>query len=108
MLVIAEACCCHALTLSAPVRLPVVQDHSLPPNVTATTSPREAITGAQFAIHAVPVQHTRAFLQGIKASNGTCSQPKSAPAVAALFQLPTLQSRNVALAHTSLSLSANI
>ena len=41
-------------------------DFALPPNVTATTSAAEAIAGAQYAIHAVPVQHTRAFLQGIK------------------------------------------
>lgn len=38
----------------------------LPANVNATTSAAEAIAGAQFAIHAVPVQHTRVFLQGIK------------------------------------------
>lgn len=42
------------------------QDYELPPNVNATTSAAEALAGAQFAIHAVPVQHTRAFLQGIK------------------------------------------
>jgi hypothetical protein len=42
------------------------QDWTLPPNVTATTSAAEAITGAQYAIHAVPVQHTRAFLSSIK------------------------------------------
>lgn len=38
----------------------------LPPGVTATTAAAEAIAGAQFAIHAVPVQHTRAFLESIK------------------------------------------
>lgn len=38
----------------------------LPSNVTATTSAAEAIAGAQYAIHAVPVQHTRAFLEGIR------------------------------------------
>ena len=43
------------------------QDYELPPNVNATTSAAEALAGAQFAIHAVPVQHTRAFLQSIKA-----------------------------------------
>ena len=41
-------------------------DFELPINVTATTSAVEAISGAQYAIHAVPVQHTRKFLQGIK------------------------------------------
>lgn len=48
--------------------LPSLQDHLLPPNVSATTSAAEAIAGAQLAIHAVPVQHSRAFLLGIKAS----------------------------------------
>lgn len=38
----------------------------LPDNVRATTSAPEAIAGAQYAIHAVPVQHTRTFLQGIR------------------------------------------
>lgn len=38
----------------------------LPSNIIATTSAREAIEGAQLAIHAVPVQATRAFLQSIK------------------------------------------
>ncbi|KAG2501482.1 hypothetical protein HYH03_001260 [Edaphochlamys debaryana] len=38
----------------------------LPHNVRATTSPTEAILGAQFAVHAVPVQSSRAFLQSIK------------------------------------------
>ena len=41
-------------------------DWELPPTVTATTSAAEAIAGAQFAIHAVPVQHSRAFLEGIR------------------------------------------
>lgn len=43
-----------------------LKDDLLPMNVTATTSAVGAITGAQYAIHAVPVQHTRAFLAGIK------------------------------------------
>ncbi|PSC70634.1 glycerol-3-phosphate dehydrogenase [Micractinium conductrix] len=43
-----------------------LEDFVLPPNVNATTAAAEAIAGAQFAIHAVPVQHTRAFLQSIK------------------------------------------
>lgn len=38
----------------------------LPPNIVATTSAREAIEGSQYAIHAVPVQQTRSFLQSIK------------------------------------------
>ena len=50
----------------------LLQDYLLPPNVNATTSAAEAIAGAQFAIHAVPVQHTRAFLQGIKARWPCC------------------------------------
>lgn len=50
--------------LSAVLRPP--QDYTLPPNVVATTSAAEAIAGAQYAIHAVPVQNSRAFLQGVK------------------------------------------
>jgi hypothetical protein len=58
--------------LPAQLSLPqlLLQDYQLPPNVNATTSAAEAIAGAQFAIHAVPVQHTRAFLEGIKARMG--------------------------------------
>ncbi|GAX80140.1 hypothetical protein CEUSTIGMA_g7578.t1 [Chlamydomonas eustigma] len=41
-------------------------DFELPANVRATTSASEAIQGAQFAVHAVPVQSTRVFLQSIK------------------------------------------
>ncbi len=38
----------------------------LPTNVTATTSVAEAIAGARYAVHALPVQHSRAFLTSIK------------------------------------------
>lgn len=38
----------------------------MPLNVRATTAAVDAIVGAQFAVHAVPVQSSRAFLQGIK------------------------------------------
>lgn len=41
-------------------------DFKLPPNVRATTNAAEAIQGAQFAVHAVPVQASRAFLRSIK------------------------------------------
>ena len=44
----------------------LVQDLTLPHNITATTSMAEAIAGARFAIHALPVQHSRAFLTAIK------------------------------------------
>lgn len=47
----------------------------LPDTVTATTSAAEAIAGAQYAIHAVPVQHTRAFLEGIKVRGGSGLSP---------------------------------
>jgi glycerol-3-phosphate dehydrogenase (NAD+) len=40
--------------------------YELPLKVTATTSAKEALNGAQYAIHAVPVQHSRAFLSEIK------------------------------------------
>ncbi len=41
-------------------------DYELPGKVTATTSAEIALKGAQYAIHAVPVQHSRAFLTDIK------------------------------------------
>eukprot|EP00775_Hariotina_reticulata_P003061 gene3061-3341_t len=41
-------------------------DFTLPSNVRATTDAVEAISGAQYAVHAVPVQHSRAFLTSIK------------------------------------------
>ena len=41
-------------------------DYELPGRVTATTSAEAALCGAQYAIHAVPVQHSRAFLTSIK------------------------------------------
>jgi glycerol-3-phosphate dehydrogenase (NAD+) len=46
-----------------PLYLP---DLDLPPNLRATTDPREAIIGAQYVVHAVPVQASTAFLKGIK------------------------------------------
>ena len=39
---------------------------NLPDRVTATTSAEMALKGAQYAIHAVPVQHSRDFLTSIK------------------------------------------
>ena len=44
----------------------ISQDFTLPTNVRATTNASEAILGAQFAVHAVPVQSSRAFLKSIK------------------------------------------
>lgn len=48
----------------------MLQGYQLPPNLMATTSMPEAITGAQYAVHALPVQQTRAFLTGIKVRPG--------------------------------------
>ena len=45
-----------------------MQEYTLPINVVATTSFVEAIQGAQYAIHAVPVQHSRKFLESIAVS----------------------------------------
>lgn len=42
------------------------QDFQLPRNVRATTDAAEAISGASYAVHAVPVQHSRAFLSSIR------------------------------------------
>ncbi len=50
----------------------------MPPNVRATTHAPEAIVGAQYAVHAVPVQSSRAFLQV-----GSCSCMVLMPAVVA-------------------------
>ena len=44
----------------------VMQDMTLPHNITATTSMAEAIAGASYAVHALPVQHSRVFLHAIK------------------------------------------
>ena len=44
----------------------MLQGFELPVNVCATTSAAEAIRGAQYAIHAVPVQHSRDFLHSIR------------------------------------------
>lgn len=41
-------------------------DFELPANVRATTDAAEAIAGASYAVHAVPVQHSRSFLASIK------------------------------------------
>ena len=46
-----------------------MQEYTLPNNVVATTSFVEAIQGAQYAIHAVPVQHSRKFLESIAVSS---------------------------------------
>lgn len=40
-------------------------NHVLPANVRATTDPREALDGAQYCIHAVPVQASTEFLKGL-------------------------------------------
>lgn len=39
---------------------------TLPDQVSATTSAEAALKGAQYAIHAVPVQHSRQFLESVK------------------------------------------
>jgi hypothetical protein len=44
---------------------PTPQDFTLPRNVRATTDAAEAIAGASYAVHAVPVQHSRSFLAGV-------------------------------------------
>lgn len=39
--------------------------HALPPNVRATTDPADALTGADYVVHAVPVQSSFAFLRSV-------------------------------------------
>jgi hypothetical protein len=58
-------CLCCAVVCCA-VLCCAVQDFKLPPNVRATTDAAEAISGASYAVHAVPVQHSRAFLTSIR------------------------------------------
>lgn len=55
---------CPRLAYSATPCFP--QKFALPRNVRATTDASEAISGAQYAVHAVPVQHSRAFLKGVR------------------------------------------
>ncbi|XP_042381271.1 glycerol-3-phosphate dehydrogenase [NAD(+)] 2, chloroplastic-like [Zingiber officinale] len=40
-------------------------EHRLPENIMATTSAKDALLGADFCLHAVPVQFSSSFLQGI-------------------------------------------
>ncbi|XP_042375110.1 glycerol-3-phosphate dehydrogenase [NAD(+)] 2, chloroplastic-like isoform X1 [Zingiber officinale] len=40
-------------------------EHKLPENIMATTSAKDALLGADFCLHAVPVQFSSSFLQGI-------------------------------------------
>jgi len=42
-------------------------DIDLPKNVSATTDATEAIADAQYIVHAIPVQSSRSFLEGVKA-----------------------------------------
>lgn len=61
-------CPCMPVPIPAPVPLPplacdATQGFVMPNNVRATTHAPEAIVGAKFAVHAVPVQSSRAFLQ---------------------------------------------
>jgi len=41
-------------------------EFELPANLAATVSTGEALEGAQLAVHAVPVQHSRRFLEGVR------------------------------------------
>ncbi|KAJ6806522.1 glycerol-3-phosphate dehydrogenase [NAD(+)], chloroplastic [Iris pallida] len=40
-------------------------EHKLPENIVATTSAKDALLGADFCLHAVPVQFSSSFLEGI-------------------------------------------
>ncbi|WOL05444.1 glycerol-3-phosphate dehydrogenase [Canna indica] len=40
-------------------------EYKLPENIVATTSSKDALVGANFCLHAVPVQFSTSFLQGI-------------------------------------------
>jgi glycerol-3-phosphate dehydrogenase (NAD+) len=45
-------------------------DHELPPSVRATTDPAVALPDADFIVHAVPVQSSRAFLETVRDFEG--------------------------------------
>lgn len=53
-----------------------LSDIALPPSVRATADPEEALKDATFIIHAVPVQYSRKFLEGIAAH-----LPKNTPVI---------------------------
>lgn len=40
-------------------------EHKLPENIVATTSAKDALSGADFCLHAVPVQFSSSFIEGI-------------------------------------------
>jgi len=44
-----------------------LSEYALPPNVTATLDAQEAVGGAQYIVHAIPVQSSSAFLSEVKA-----------------------------------------
>lgn len=56
---------CHDIN-SKHINSKYLADFTLPRNVRATTDASEAIAGASYAVHAVPVQHSRAFLSSIR------------------------------------------
>jgi len=43
-----------------------LKEYTLPTNVRATLNAEEALSGVQYALHAVPCQHSRKFLKNIK------------------------------------------
>ena len=56
----------HSSVIALQLLYPSPQDLMLPENVTATTRAVHEIKGARYAVHALPVQHSRAFLTSIK------------------------------------------
>ncbi|XP_044371174.1 glycerol-3-phosphate dehydrogenase [NAD(+)], chloroplastic isoform X3 [Triticum aestivum] len=64
--------CCSGMTSSAApsttamsTRGKYLSEYSLPENIVATTSASEALAGANFCFHAVPVQFSSSFLESI-------------------------------------------
>ncbi|KAI0501841.1 hypothetical protein KFK09_016786 [Dendrobium nobile] len=56
--------CCHLIN-ETHHNCKYFPDFKLPDNVVATTSPKDALLGADFCLHAVPVQFSSSFLEGI-------------------------------------------
>lgn len=64
-MVLRDAAICHDINQQHK-NTRYLTDFKLPTNITATTSLADAIRGASYAVHAVPVQHSREFLTHVK------------------------------------------
>ncbi|XP_068644250.1 glycerol-3-phosphate dehydrogenase [NAD(+)] 2, chloroplastic-like isoform X2 [Aristolochia californica] len=63
-MVVRDSYICHSINQSH-INCKYFPDQKLPGNVTATTDAKAALVGADFCLHAVPVQFSSSFLEGI-------------------------------------------